>query len=299
MKTVCLDSGHYGKTNACPNNKNYYESVVMWELTKLQKKYLEGYGIKVVTTRDSLDKDLGVTSRGMKAKNCDLFVSNHSNAVGWTMNDNVDYVLVYHLVDDSKTKCDDISKEIANIIAPEITKIMGVKQAPIITSKKSDGDRNGDGELNDNYLGVLHGARSVGVPAILIEHSFHTNNAVVEWLLKKENLEVLAKREAECIATYLLGELPKQEQPNKDEEKHTNSLTVTIPTITFGSNNKAVGLAQYTISSLGIELGNIDCDFGPKTLNGVKEFQKRFGLYVDGIVGIKTWTEIFKLYGKE
>lgn len=205
MFKVCIDAGHFGKYNRCPGNAAYYESLVMWKLHLLQKKYLEQLGIEVVTTRSDQTKDLALQTRGKKAKGCNLFISNHSNAVGSGMNESVDYVAVYHLTDDTTTQCDDKSKDIANRIAPVISSIMGVKQGHKVVTRKAGNDRNGDGMMNDNYYGVLHGARLVNVPGLIIEHSFHTNSNAVNWLLNDENLDRLAKAEAECIASYLQG----------------------------------------------------------------------------------------------
>lgn len=205
MPTVCIDSGHYSKYNRCPANPNYYESEVMWKLHLLQKKYLEQLGIKVITTRAELAKDLSLYNRGATAKGCDLFISDHSNAVGSGMNESVDYVAVYHLTDDKNVKCDDISKEIANKIAPVIAKVMGVKQGYKVLTRLSDYDSNYDGMMNDNYYGVLNGSRSVGTAGLIIEHGFHTHSKTVEWLLNDNNLDKLARAEAECIASYLLG----------------------------------------------------------------------------------------------
>lgn len=204
-KTVCIDSGHYAKYNRCPANPKYYESEVMWKLHLLQKKYLEQLGIKVITTRAALEKDLALYNRGAASKGCDLFISDHSNAVGSGMNESVDYVAVYHLTDDKNVKCDDISKEIANKIAPVIAKVIGVKQGCKVLTRLSDYDSNRDGVLNDNYYGVLNGARQVGTAGLIIEHGFHTHSKTVEWLLNDNNLDKLARAEAECIASYLLG----------------------------------------------------------------------------------------------
>lgn len=201
-KKICLDAGHYGKYNKCPKIPEYYESVMVWKLHLMQKKYLEELGATVITTRSNQGKDLALSSRGKTSAGCDLFISNHSNAVGSWMNEKIDYVAVYHLVDDNKVTCDDVSKEIAYAIAPVIAKIMGTKQGYKVLSRKSDNDRNKDGEKNDNYYGVLHGARSVGTPGLIIEHGFHTNTATVRWLLKDANLDKLAKAEVEAIASY-------------------------------------------------------------------------------------------------
>jgi len=37
----------------------------------------------------------------------------------------------------------------------------------------------------------------------------------------------------------------------------------------------------------------IDCDFGSKTQEAVKNFQIRYNLEVDGIVGKETWSKIY------
>lgn len=202
---ICDDAGHYGKYNRCPGIPAYYESEVMWKLHLLQKQYLEELGATVITTRDNFIYDLTLASRGKKSEGCDLFISNHSNAVGKGMNEGVDYVAVYHLVSDASATCDDISKEIANKLAPVIADVMDTKQGYKVLTRKSDNDKNGDGVLNDNYYGVLHGARSVDTPGLILEHSFHTNSRTVNWLLNDNNLDKLAKAEAEAIAEYFSG----------------------------------------------------------------------------------------------
>ena len=225
MPKVCIDAGHYGNVNKCPNNSNYYESNVMWKLHLLQKKYLEQLGIEVVTTRTNKDIDLSVTERGKKAKGCDLFISDHSNAVGSSMNESVDYVAVYHLTNDINTNCDDISKNFATIIAPVIAKVMGVNQGSRTLTRLSNTDKNKDGVMNDNYYGVLNGSRSVGVAGVILEHSFHTNSKSVKWLLSDTNLDKLAKAEAETIATFLLGKkVTIESNTSKSEASNTNVL---------------------------------------------------------------------------
>ena len=209
--TICIDSGHYGKYNRSPANKTYYESEVMWKLHLLQKKYLEQYGFEVITTRSNLATDLALHTRGTKSKGCVLFISDHSNATGSGVNESVDYVAVYCLTDDTTTKCDDISEEIANKLAPVIADVMGTKQGFKVLTRKAGNDRNHDGIMNDNYYGVLHGARTVGTPALILEHSFHTNSRSTNWLLDDSNLDKLAKAEAAAIAEHFgmkAGDVP-------------------------------------------------------------------------------------------
>lgn len=229
--SVCIDPGHYGKYNRCPSIPAYYESEIVWKLSYLQKKYLEALGISVIMTRSNEKLDLGLYDRGMKSKGCSLFISNHTNAVGSGMNETVDYAAVYYLTDDSTTLCDDISKEFAGKIAQVISNVMGLKQGYKVLTRKAGNDRNGDGIMNDNYYGVLHGARCAETPGMILEHSFHTNSKTVEWLLDDSNLDKLAKAEAECIASYLLGKKVQTSSSNTT----SSSSNQTFPSTPFSA----------------------------------------------------------------
>ena len=205
-RRICLDAGHYGKYNRSPGVPAYYESEAMWKLHLLLKARLEELGAVVVQTRTNKSKDLALKTRGGKAKGCDAFLSLHTNATGSGMNESIDYVAVYHLVDDKTTKVDDVSKELAEKLAPVIASTMGTAQGFKVLTRKSGNDHNGDGVLNDNYYGVLNGARLAGAPGLILEHSFHTNTKATNWLLKDSNLEKLAQAEANAIAAYFSGQ---------------------------------------------------------------------------------------------
>lgn len=275
---ICLDAGHYGKYNRSPAVKEYYESDMTWKLHLLLKEALEGYGFEVVTTRAKKDKDLGLTARGKASKGCDLFLSLHSNAVGSSINENVDYVAVYHLYEDDGTDIDDISKALAQKLAPVISRLMGVKQAPNVSSRKGSGDWNGDGVLNDNYYSVLNGARLVGTPGLIIEHSFHTQTRATKWLMDDKNLEKLAKAEAEVIAEFFcVG----QSEPRE----------LGLPMLRQGDESDTVRALQALLKGYGYSL-TVDGIFGPRTKNAVECFQEDNDLDADGIVGPLTWAKL-------
>lgn len=195
---ICLDAGHYGKYNQSPAVKNYYEAEMNWKLHNLLKKYLEEYGIEVIQTRSKQAVDMGLKARGVASKGCNLFVSIHSNAVGNGVNESVDYPLVCVPINGSGTK-------IGEKLAKCIESVMGTKQKGKILAKKGSG--------NWDYYSVIYGATSVGVPGIILEHSFHTNTKMAKWLLDEKNLDKLAKAEAEVIANHygLKKETPKVE----------------------------------------------------------------------------------------
>lgn len=183
---ICLDAGHYGKYNKSPVDGRYYESDMVWKLHLMLKRYLEDYGIQVITTRADQATDRVLYERGTASAGSNLFISLHSNATGSGLNNNVDYPVSYCAING---RADDIGLTLAKSV--QVT--MQTKQAARIEHRAGN---NGD------YYGVLRGASAVGTPALILEHSFHTNAAVTAWLLNDANLDRLAKAEADTIAEY-------------------------------------------------------------------------------------------------
>ena len=307
---VCLDAGHYGKYNRSPAVPAYYESVRMWDLHLMLKAELEKYGIEVVLTRADQAKDMELYKRGAASKGCDLFLSLHSNAVGSGVNESVDYVAVYHLTDDAGTTVDDKSKAFAKMVAPAIAETMGVKQGSKTLTRKASTDKNKDGFLNDNYYGVLNGARQVGTPGLILEHSFHTNTRSTNWLLDDANLSRLAEAEAKVVAEYFGVEDNSGTDNLVVNGVWDSTLTTRLqqifgttadgkvsnqwlkymdqnPGLTSGwqwhtkPNGKGSQLIKAMQKWAGMSIFRRDGEIGPNT---IKALQKKLGTTVDGYV---------------
>ena len=203
-KKICLDAGHVGsKYNQSPVVKTYYESAMVWALHLKLKAQLEARGFQVVTTRASIDTDLGVYERGTASKGCDVFISLHSNACG---TESVDYPVVYRAYD-NKNNVDTLALKLAK----KVGELMGTTQAGRTATRKN----SSGGE----YYGVLRGARAVGTPYyMLIEHSFHTNTKATKWLSEDANLDKLAVAEADILAEFFV--LLEQERLPAAPELH-------------------------------------------------------------------------------
>ena len=196
---ICLDAGHYGKYNRSNVYPSYYESDMTWKLHLLLKKELEEYGFEITLTREYLkDIDLPLDQRGMKSKGCDLFISLHSNACD---DESVDRAVVIPYQDVKWTDIDDVSRVIADRLGLCVMNTMELSSFQIYP-RKAGNDRDGNGKLDDEYYGVLYGARKVGTPGVIIEHGFHTNTKCAKWLSDDANLEKLAKAEAKTIAEF-------------------------------------------------------------------------------------------------
>ena len=229
---IMIDPGHAGMLyNAAPDVVGYYESMQMWKLAHKLKEALEEWGIETGMTRYSIYDDPELTERGRKAKGCDLFVSLHSNASG---DKATDAPWIITLTPDDKTKIDETSRIVGETIGPVVSGVMGVS-APFYYTKRVDFDRDGNGYLDDEYYGVLFGAKSVGVPGIIIEHSFHTNARAATWLLNEDNLTVLAKAEAAALAE--LYELGGEKKMTKDERIDFDDLKSRVVKIEADTEN--------------------------------------------------------------
>jgi len=68
--------------------------------------------------------------------------------------------------------------------------------------------------------------------------------------------------------------------------------TSATPTISAGAHGDAVTNLQFLLRVDGVSIG-IDGDFGPETTTAVQDFQREFGLTVDGVVGPVTWAALF------
>lgn len=188
MPRICIDAGHFAKYNWNPaTTPTYWESLMAWDLHLMLKEELEKYdGVEVVITRQDETKDLAVYKRGQAARGCDLFISLHSNAGTKPYNETVDRAVVIYPISEKEL-------DLARALAQCITETMELKDN-WQTYLRWNSSKNAD------YYGVIRGAASVGVPGLILEHSFHTNNTSAIWLMDKDNLRKLAVAEAKVIA---------------------------------------------------------------------------------------------------
>lgn len=240
---IHLDPGHYGSSyNQSPVNKNYKESEFAWIFTNYLKSELELRQMIVTLSRKTQEANPSLYDRGYGAKGSDLFLSLHSNAAGA---ESVDYPLAVCMLDDKKYQFDEVSRELGGRLATIIAQTMGTKQCGKVMTKVSDSDRDRNGIKDDEYYGVLHGAKMAGVPGIILEHSFHTNKKAANWLTVSENLRKLAKAEAEVIVNYL----------NEKYGNTCNNSEQTVNTSIVETNKKVIYRVRKSWEDTKSQLG--------------------------------------------
>lgn len=197
--TITLDAGHSGNYNRSPVNSNYFESNNVWNIVESLAPKLEKAGFTVIKTRSNKDVDLELTQRGKKSKGSQLFISFHTNACG---TESVDRVEAIVLSPNNSTNIDEISNDIGVKLCEAVRSCIGATQSSKVYSKLSTKDRDKNGKLDDEYFGVLEGAREVGVPALILECGFHTNKKTTDWFLTPGNIDKLTDKLCSTLVGY-------------------------------------------------------------------------------------------------
>lgn len=72
----------------------------------------------------------------------------------------------------------------------------------------------------------------------------------------------------------------------------TTKYNISPTTLKKGMKSKQVKALQILLNGYGFNCGSVDSDFGTKTENAVKNYQRANGLFVDGIVGKNTFSSL-------
>lgn len=226
---VMIDPGHNAYENQSPVYSPYWESVMTWKLSNYLQEELQALGVHADLTKSTLEEKPALQPRGHKSKGYDFFISIHSNAASYSSMDKPIALCYQNL---SWTTIDDTSREIGALLASKVAEVMETNQKGEIFQRLSAEDRDGNGVWDDEWYGVLCGARYVGTPGILLEHSFHTNYRATLWLYNDDNLKRLAKEEAAVIFQYFTEKKAKDiatatttETTKSTEETTTTEIT--------------------------------------------------------------------------
>lgn len=231
---VMIDPGHNAYENQSPVYSLYWESVMTWKLSNYLQEELQALGVHADLTKSTLEEKPALQPRGHKSKGYDFFISIHSNAASYSSMDKPIALCYQNL---SWTTIDDTSREIGELLASKVAEVMETNQKGEIFQRLSAEDRDGNGVWDDEWYGVLCGARYVGTPGILLEHSFHTNYRATIWLYNDDNLKKLAKEEAAVIYEYFID---KKKDIATTTEVTTESTTTEITNVTTENTTTTV-----------------------------------------------------------
>lgn len=289
---ICLDPGHYDSYNPGVA-AGYTEGDFTWTYYQMMKERLERFGVEIVCTRESKDTYPGypgddkLQARGKMAEGCDLFISIHSNAPSKELKEedpeayySKNQVVTHWSV---RSGGEMIAKKICNAISNLLRSEWGSINSPEMYAVESEKHPGYD------YYGVLKGAASVGVPAIIVEHSFHTFAEYCEWVMAGNNMERMCDVEVGAIVEFY-GLSPVTNDPyyiylDKDLKKGDKGDDVKKMQMRFRQINADFDLE---VKDHSFKNGIPDGSFGGKMEQTVRKFQEIIGLPESGILDAAT-----------
>lgn len=195
MYHVCIDPGHGpGSANKSPDG-SYEEQAFAMDLSQRIAALLQGHGVAVILTRDAAGYP-GLRERCAVANSIsqlDLFVSVHSNAAagsGWS-------TAAGHTIFTSS--------------AGERAGRNKAARAMLARWREAGISVRGEGLLHSGFT-VLTGTT---MPAVLLEHGFHTNRSEVEQLKTAAFRQQLAEADVKGILDYLGLSWVERDDPNR------------------------------------------------------------------------------------
>ena len=223
---VCLDAGHGIKEpNQSPDGR-YLEYKFAWDIANRVKDLLEQTErFDVLLTKDTETATPSLTERANKANafNADIFISQHSNAVSGGWNNTIHGLTVWIYANGGKRE------ELAR---------------HLLTQYKAQGVELFGNELFTAKFAVL--ART-NMPAVLIEHYFHTCRSDVDKLLNDKERDKLAYAQACGICEYFNLDadlIPLTEEEVVAEEEVKEDIIYRVQTGAFTDESNAESMAK-------------------------------------------------------
>lgn len=170
-------------------------------------------------------------------------------------------------------------KELAENIHDEIV-ALGQNSRGVKTREDTDGT---------DWYGFI---RETKCPAVIVEYAFLDNAKDVQFVDSEAEQRANGVATAKGILKKLgIAYVPETAQ-NDAGEANTDKVSVLLPVLERGSEGEAVEALQALLKGYGYNIGiwGVDGEFGASTEKAVKQFQKKMGLEVDGIVGGDTWS---------
>lgn len=233
---IVIDPGHGGSdpgaVSYMSTGERVEEATCNWNISVALKKYLERYdNVVVYMTKGSYYEESSLSGRVnfVEQVGADLCVSIHNNS-GYP--DARGCEVYKSRVEPFCNNTNDLSWEIANNLAGIGFLNRGVKTWASTLPETPD----------DDYLTMICGPISVGIPSILIEHGFVTNQK--DAYLLKNYVNKIAEADGKAIANYFNLKL-------KGAVGSYNPTINTTPYVqTFGymasmPNGAKVGFSQY------------------------------------------------------
>ena len=219
--TIVIDPGHGGKDGGTSHN-GVNEREVNLKIARYLKSYLEEYkNVKVILTHNgNIAKDATMSnedrSEVARKNKADLFISIHNNNIESPVTNGAEAFVTY------RTELDKYNKDmtlLANKILANISRLgisnRGVKTR-LVKNENNDPRYMYYDNTKSDYYGVIRWCMrggyteglgpnfsdGSGIPAVLVEHAFMSNEQDFQFLNNDVNLQKLAKADCNAIVDF-------------------------------------------------------------------------------------------------
>ena len=209
-RVVVLDPGHGGWEKGATYHGMEEKTLNLKIARYCQAELLKYANVRVVMTRSSDttvskyrdNRDREARAKIAKNNNADLFVCLHNNAFGEGESRATHGVRVYYQNESFSAWVGSQSKKLAQAIITRIAKC-GLTNGGVRTRYSDDKSRRDKRGKKGDYYGVLYHNKKFGIPAVIVEHAFMSNEGDAAKLKKEAFLRSLGQADAAGIAQYL------------------------------------------------------------------------------------------------
>lgn len=223
---IALDPGHGTAELNCSPDKRYYEYKFAWDMANRVKDLLEQTEcFEVMLTKNSAEETPSLSTRAVRANTfgADIYISQHSNAVSGGWNDTVHGLTAWIYARGGKRE------ELAKLLLDQY--------------RQHDVELFGQ-QLYTNNFTVL---AQTAMPAVLIEHYFHTCHGDVDKLLSDTERDKLAYAQACGICEYFnlaTDIIPLSKEEETKEEDVRKDIIYRVQTGAFSNEDNAKAMAE-------------------------------------------------------
>lgn len=188
--------------------------------------------------------------------------------------------------------------------AASYSKVYGMTQAKVrVRDSASTNATIIDNIVEDACVYVTSSKTSGSATFVQVKYRSSDGDVETGWVCQSDGSEtyvkILSAAQAEDEFSVSGGDLPsKRVGTFSDAQREASEKSSDSTYIKEGTSSSVVKDIQTKLKALGFYSGSITGNAGPKTVQAIKDFQRKYGLTVDGVAGPQTIAKIDAVYNE-
>lgn len=186
--------------------------------------------------------------------------------------------------------------------AASYSKVYGMTQAKVrVRDSASTNATIIDNIVADACVYVTSSKTSGSATFVQVKYRSSDGDVETGWVCQSDGdetyVKILSAVQAEDVFSVSGGDLPsKRVGTFSDAQREASEKSSDNTYIKEGTSSSVVKDVQTKLKALGIYSGSITGNAGPKTVQAIKDFQRKYDLTVDGVAGPQTIAKIDAVY---